>query len=444
MTLVIDTSRRANPCAPTTAHHEPEKTPITSSTTSTVLCSANTSTVTPSTGSINMSTLCTSLPCSASQATHSETLLSAIDEYLADLRLPLATTTNTSGRRVPLKLNLDHSKLSSVEQALASSPDVLRRSHLPLHFDVANPSVRRMTDEIEYGTEVVGSPAFYRCFKSGEGVTVMEDAAAFPYSPCRESVLVDERGGDTRFRGPDRYREDRSRGDVSEGETSEAKEPRPEKAGLPGIRFESPGEEESSSSDDSCGVDGKSLNTSPSSTCSSLTSCGTETKIDPVYSKEMQTNRSASDPSRFTSMSRIERPQRSRPYSPATNTFIPATSATSSPSPHHVQSIELSPTSTQIVKGVRKLNKLKQLLGDEVDSHILPSVGIAPSANRVNTMKPLPLLPRRNLSRRSKTSTSADKPRSKTCLLLATASTGRPSTAEGTPCTCAKCSRKTM
>ncbi|KAJ9478305.1 Aspartate aminotransferase [Pseudozyma hubeiensis] len=165
-----------------------------------------------------MSTICKSPPCSASLSTHSESLLSAIDEYLADLRLPLTTTANTSGRRIPLRLNLDQSKLSSVEQALPSSPDGLRRSHLPLPFDVSNTSVRRMTDEIEEGEEVVGSPAFYRCFKSGEGVTVMEDAAAFPYSPRRESVLVDVGGGDARSRVLDRYREDNLSADKSKAE----------------------------------------------------------------------------------------------------------------------------------------------------------------------------------------------------------------------------------
>ncbi|GAC96363.1 aspartate aminotransferase [Pseudozyma hubeiensis SY62] len=448
MTLAIDTSRRASPLAPTTANRRPEQPPATSSTTSTVPHSIDTSNVTPCTCSTDMSTFCTSPPFSASHPTQSENLVSAIDEYLADLRLPLTTTAKTSRRHVPLQLDLDQSKLALVEQALASSPDALRRSHLPLPIDFANSSGQRMAEELEDRAEVVGSPAFYRCFRSGEGVMVMEDAAAFPYSPRRESVLVEVGGDDARSRVLERNRNDDSNGIITKVEMSEATKRGREMAGLPRVRFGAPVEVESSSSDDSCGVDAKWLHSSPSSTCSSLSSCGSEIK-----SEKVQTNSPASDPAGFTSLSNIERPRRSRQRKLAMDTVIPETSASSSLPPRQVQSIKTSPTSTQIVKTVRKLNKLKQLLGDEVGCHILPSVGNtslgvheSPAANQVNVMKPLPLIPRRGSPQRSKTSTSTStstsKPRSKTCLLLATASTGRPSTAAGAPCTCAKCCRK--
>jgi hypothetical protein len=102
-------------------------------------------------------------------------------------------------------------------------------------------------------------------------------------------------------------------------------------------------------------------------------------------------------------------------------------------------SMQGSPTSTQIVAG-RKMHKLKQLLGAEVEEALSPD-----TARSIDTMKPLPNLPRTLLQRSGTTVTLPALHRdgsvrgwstSRTCKATVT---GRPSSARDSRCTCPAC-----
>lgn len=102
-------------------------------------------------------------------------------------------------------------------------------------------------------------------------------------------------------------------------------------------------------------------------------------------------------------------------------------------------SMQGSPTSTQIVAG-RKMHKLKQLLGAEVEEALSPD-----TARSIDTMKPLPNLPRTRLQRSGTTVTLPALHRdgsvrgwstSRTCKATVT---GRPSSARDSRCTCPAC-----
>ncbi|CDW96735.1 hypothetical protein [Sporisorium scitamineum] len=96
----------------------------------------------------------------------------------------------------------------------------------------------------------------------------------------------------------------------------------------------------------------------------------------------MATQQSSPNPltSNGTSSSRLSREEHST--APTRSNTEPSKLTVVTPSPK--KPVEASPTSTQIVTGVRKMNKLKKLLGEEVGSHIATGTFTAAAAPQLN------------------------------------------------------------
>lgn len=543
MTLVIDTSRQTSRFSRTAVDRNDGQTPSTSSATPTTSWSTSTCNTTPSTGLTTVFNqdrfLCThpSAASGASSSTSPHCLISTIDEYLADLRFDFPTA-KASARplrhRASLTLEVDATRRFSVEHALASSPDAMWGSHMATPPPLACGKTRTpdlpVLEHVDHSESVIASPDFYRCFKSHGRGMVIEDAAAFPYSPCRESVFVDTRRASSSSgfarSDQDACRRRTSMLEVSvdresvekDVERNDGREPltsSPTKASLPSIRFQAAAETGYVVSYDSGAVDGSASTSLSESAGSSVTYFGHEEKrvtaddttmfhrsevssastdiiasetasaSPPTSTASIQAQGPSPRPASLESVTspaslpihkpsrchqppllvppiRAERPGLSRSASagnlsptsrnpvstkfaaapispratrphlipvkrdPKTGAFTAVLDAkltrtlTTSPPPTRPKTAETSPTSTEIVKGVRKMNKLKKLLGDEVGSHISNnSVGTGPSMTcppRVlaldlrsdsggvkNTMKPLPDLPPRRVLQRSNT-----------------------------------------
>ncbi|SJX61698.1 uncharacterized protein SRS1_12682 [Sporisorium reilianum f. sp. reilianum] len=508
VTLVIDTSRQRPPLlnTPLKLSASDLQTPDTSSTSTTVLWSASASATTPTTA---LTTACTydhafaarRSPDTASATHNSEWLISKIDEYLADLSSSLPRPASKAVRR-SLKLDLDPVRLLSVERALPSSPDAVRPAHLaipPLLLSSGSGSgssgkscpTSMPSSPIDFDDDLCSS-LFYRCF-SRPGCAVSEDAAPFPYSPCRESVCL-EPGyfaggllGRVSGAADGGWRRTSVVDVLMEREESGV--------GLPSIRLEAANEvdeedeggansapvsaessacsspereqvywseEEPRSAEDSPAsthiAASKSLDVpAPSTDAQLFTPSTPEGKSlhvptrtllpPPAIPPRRRLSRSASA-GNLTRMST----QAARNLTPATSPerldllCTPTRSNTEPPKtpspPSSKRAVEVSPTSTQIVTGVRKMNKLKQLLGEEVSPHISRAL----IAN-TRDAKPLPCLPSRALQR-SHTTFSANtavlgshKPRDKKCCAATGGSTGRPATARDR-CNCASCAAR--
>ncbi|SPO24792.1 uncharacterized protein UTRI_01776_B [Ustilago trichophora] len=593
LALVIDTSRQC--CSRLLDTNElngspPDllRSPGTSSSNTTILWSssfASASNNTPSTGLTSASShydhCFTRTPRNGSTVADPEWLISQIDEYLADLDgAPFAAQSGGSLRRRSLKIEINPEVLASVERALPSSPDALRMSHIRIPAPLLPSAMTRrvsMPSSPSEFDEGFASPLFYRAFQRPDGgIAPADDAAPFPYSPCRESVSLEPgyfassilgRIGDNGGRRPSllddilerKETEVEAEAKGSDGEWSskcagtqeEEVEEGAEGKDVPSIRLEAAAEDNDvyPSMDEAT-----SSRSSPSSAITPVSSCeGARSHKDDVQSRP--STGSASDAaaammagSRSSNSTPAENggdrphwrdhrqyqptepspssaaslhvpmltppPLRARtvplippPTIPARRGLSRSASAGNlpryEPHPHHhhpatkskptiaqtnpesvfttikgfigepglkkdltpsppslapskakASSSNVSPTSTQIVEGVRKMNKLKKILGEEVGSHIPhPTAGWGAAVTPLSrtsldpahrpttksagtTNKPLPCLPafppRTNTAPMHKPHPSH---KTKCC----TSTNGRPSTARESRCRCANC-----
>ncbi|SPO23098.1 uncharacterized protein UTRI_01776 [Ustilago trichophora] len=611
LALVIDTSRQHCPRLldvnnPHGSSPDLLRSPGTSSSNTTSLWSSSFASVsnhTPSTGHTIASSIhdhCFSRtprnPTTGSTVSDPEWLISQIDEYLADLDVAPSTAQSANSlHRQPLKIEINPEVLSSVERALPSSPDALRMSHIRLPAPLLPSAVARrasMPSSPSDWDDGFTSPLFYRAFQRPEGgVAPADDAAPFPYSPCRESVSLESgyfassimgRMGDFGSRRPSLL------DDIVEKKETEMKKEVEVKVGdggwspksirpkeeegkgeegkdVPSIRLEAAAEDS-----DICSStgDAASSQSSPLSAFTSISSCeGANSRMDDARSRPNMDSapqttaaaaavvEAASRSSNFLSAEngcdRSDRrnhrqfqptdpspssaaslhvptltppPLRARtvplippPTIPPRRGLSRSASAGNLPryQPHHdqqhaamkskptivhspesvvtaikgfighpglkkdltpsppslaptkatVSTSNASPTSTQIVEGVRKMNKLKKLLGEEVGSHIphptarwVASTAIPPlqtsfdpppshrftTKNTTSTTnKPLPCLPAFPSPQRSNTTfthpTSMHKSHPSLKTKCCTTNNGRPSTARESRCRCANC-----
>lgn len=387
--LSIDTSRH-----PSHRTRNNEKTPSTST-------SSLFSNPTPSTGCTVLTPECCPI-------------ISQINHFLADLHLPCR----------PARLNLDPKQLEAVERALPSSPDALRMSDV--RAERASLPASQSGIHFEDG---VASPLFHHCFvRAGEGKGVRDDAAPFPYSPGRESVFLEARGSlFARLEGssgegwvPSIRLEAIDESDVSSEAEKEEESPRSQASSLMS------GEASDELSEESGEVEPakpelrppvptlprrrkpltRPLRSDSSPTASELllkpTSPAVPPQRPPFESDSNPTPASGSlhptppslpplrsDFNLAPSGSLIPPP---RPLTRSVSAGnLAATARTPikqnllpvkiSPDPvllartsikQSYSPIKSSPTSTEILEGVRKVNKLKKLLGEEVCPHVKP------------------------------------------------------------------------
>ncbi|TKY86767.1 hypothetical protein EX895_004407 [Sporisorium graminicola] len=583
VTLVIDTSRQRTSNADTGKSPPCSlRTPDTSSTETTILWSAraseSASARTPSTALSSKSNCGRALLAhrpnsdltSVTTTGNPEWLISKIDEYLADLSATLPVPHLSKACRRSLKLDLDPLKLLSVERALPSSPDAVRRSHLcipPLLLSSGSSSGKSCSTSmpsspLDFNDDLF-SPLFYRCFSKPDSSLVCEDAAPFPYSPCQEAVCLDrgvlESTGWERFSGSGREQWRRPsvidicmEAAMAVSSDADGNEVGSEAIGgstaflpmpMPSIRLEAAKEGGAGEvvEDDKVG---HTLQSAASSVCSSSKQelvywCREEKEASqgsvgnsPVALHLPASTLDVSFPASLNAqLSTPARPAAPSLHVPA-HTLLPPTipprrglsrsasagnltrvstphtpHTTSSESLHHFcsatrsntepnkpaatattvaaertpprassrRAVEVSPTSTQIVTGVRKINKLKQLLGEEVGSHIgvtpaalctparasLEEDLMAPLHTRITRdTKPLPCLPASRSLQRSQTTASTStcastcapatrhanravlgshRPRDKKCCATGgDGNTGRPSTTRER-CNCTSC-----
>ncbi|CCF53574.1 hypothetical protein NDA11_007940 [Ustilago hordei] len=572
VSLVIDTSRRS--LKNQGGSVDTLDSPTTSYPNTSLVWSTSTST-TPSTGLTSTSAYDHNISHTRrSIGTSAECIITKIDEYLADLQMPISSKSVKAVRR-SLTINIDPKELAFFEQALPSSPDAMKSGNAQTSSPPPSARPRRLSMpsspfDFENG---LPSPFFYRCFAKQDGKIVLDDAAPFPYSPCREDVCIESaslygsilgRLDDYGSACPIRTDE----GSKSTSKTSSRPTQSPESVGksqahetpsqaeveLPSIRFDAVDESDTPSTsggtDYGCNLTPRSsplsLATSVSS-CDNNDCCGRPTRetspsrslVDSLPRNELgQVPRSemrpaTADRDRCGSSSLSHSPVALRPspslrisatapspthewspllrpslgshrglsrsasagnlprlstgptsagppvavgvvrradsgssgshtvrFASTTSTTSPSIcrqkpTAPSPPSPRKADPLNTSPTSTQIIEGVRKLNKLKKLLGEEVSSHITPA---SQQLRRVDRMKPLPLLPylplqrsntslttitttaTHSLSINSRTMLGSYKRRDKKPCSASTSSTnGRPSTARDARCTCPNC-----
>ncbi|SNX83280.1 uncharacterized protein MEPE_01987 [Melanopsichium pennsylvanicum] len=576
LALVIDTSRQRPHQLRNTKNRsslfEPHPTPGTSCSTISIPWSDSTS-ATPSTGATspspyNSSAYYRHLPLTPGSTTADPCyLITKIDEYLAELHAPTFGK-NTKSPRRSLRIEINSELLSSAETALPSSPDAIRSTQ-GMTLSPLLTSARARPASMPASPSIFeadfGSPLFYRTFQRPDGQSVCEDAAPFPYSPCRESVSVEPgnlRGSisnrlseleQSRTSSPEdvvkRSSEERVES-ICEGRwnpTYDGKKDGSESNEVPLPRIDTVDKTGTSSSRNSDIPAWTTPQSSPTSVITSPSSCeciadiATEVKDTklpwnvmecPVIitvagpsppdessepNSEAQPRLCTTPESRAAVSSYVQATKRSHtvPLAPPsalahrpglsrsasvgnlhllssrTLPFGATDSRALASSPHVPKQDKISskstafalvkgdldnrlaplppssanttsPTSTQIIEGVRRMNKLKKLLGEEVGSHVLVPArlpipqaslsSIAPFSpceasdlRRANTMKPLPLIPnskgfeevpvmRSQIILGSHKRKQGEKVRG----CLATSSTGRPSTARER-CGCEDC-----
>lgn len=595
LSLVIDTSRRRDPLLPGLSDcgssNDNLRSPKTTGSSTTLLWSATVST-TPATG-LTANSAYENFDTRTPPAYKSdpEWLITKIDEYLADLNLTVACRSAKSTRH-SLKIDVSPEGLSSVERALPSSPDALLLSYKavqsPLLTSGNARSVSALSSPAEFDVDFA-SPLFYQCFSRPDGCRVSDDAAPFPYSPCRESVSLEAGGFGSSFinrRGDSTYRRPFLLDETSETKpqqivfSSGGGLPHTQNSAVvdgsdvPSIRLETSVESDFGAFEAHSFGRQAALKSSPPSTASSTTSCESGEHGNSSFQNEqaprIPTNAQPASAlpenkiveATCTASDKLGASREKRTISPATPTCNPKASPylhssspteslqvfkrstassrrflTRSSSAGDLSRLEVQsgpsscleaktgvngletarqvpriidraatpggsspirqgeragisprgspeakvltslPTSTQIIEGVRKVNKLKRLLGEEVGSHISTACSItqhvwASSPPRSHTtldppcppihtdplrwvdmMKPLPRLPGpplRSLQRSNTANTvpgaqigrrvllDPSKPREKKCC-KESSGTGRPSTARDARCRCPNC-----
>ncbi|KAJ1029715.1 hypothetical protein NDA13_002958 [Ustilago tritici] len=190
VSLVIDTSRRSLKNQGGSA--DTLDSPATSYPNTSLVWSTSTST-TPSTGLTSTSAYDHNISHTPrSIGTSAECIITKIDEYLADLQMPISSKYVKAVRR-SLTINIDPKELTFFEQALPSSPDAMKSGNPQTSSPPPSARPRRLSMpsspfDFENG---LPSPFFYRCFAKQDGKIVLNDAAPFPYSPCREDVCIE-------------------------------------------------------------------------------------------------------------------------------------------------------------------------------------------------------------------------------------------------------------